>query len=348
MGLKSDKDHKYFGGRDLVRFTKLQARIQQGKWQEQFDAVKLCLMLMVNCVLTGLDERDFILIWQLSLVNDLDAFNAFSWGSYVYKYSIFGFKKAEQSRPPRYNVYEFVYALLVFAFEVIFTLAMQFATLREAEGFPHVRRSRTDRQRSGEGIMVLPGDRREHVRGGTRGHTYRSVREEKVCSSDRNRHEQHQELVRMIRALYGTSIEMHSDEPFDFDATWVTAQMRADNQQDCTVASDIIPQQDTAAVSHSETAHQDTTALSNSTLQDPTAGPEGAVESQHVPSASDTASLKPVPTISYTTLQDPVSTDTPRVQQVPVSVIVSSDTTVMYNGDSGNGDSAGSRLPIAD
>ncbi|KAK3183168.1 hypothetical protein Dsin_030454 [Dipteronia sinensis] len=71
---------RYFGGRDAVTFTKHQARIEQGQWQQQFDAVELCLLLMVNCVLTGLKERYCIPIWQLCLVDDIDAF---LWGLHV-------------------------------------------------------------------------------------------------------------------------------------------------------------------------------------------------------------------------------------------------------------------------
>ncbi|KAK3222672.1 hypothetical protein Dsin_009697 [Dipteronia sinensis] len=114
---------RYFGGRELVSFTELQARIEQGQCQEQFDAVKLCLLLMVNCVSTGLDERDFVPIWQMLLVDNLDVFNVFPWGSHVYKYFTFGFKKALHSRNERYNIYGFAYELLVSAFEIIPTLA---------------------------------------------------------------------------------------------------------------------------------------------------------------------------------------------------------------------------------
>ncbi|KAK2640504.1 hypothetical protein Ddye_028299 [Dipteronia dyeriana] len=84
--------HRCFGGRGAVTFAELKARIQQGQSQEQFDAVKLCLMYMVNCVLIRAEERKYVPIWQLRLVDDLDTFNAFPWGSHVYKYSIFGSK----------------------------------------------------------------------------------------------------------------------------------------------------------------------------------------------------------------------------------------------------------------
>ncbi|KAK3188825.1 hypothetical protein Dsin_028386 [Dipteronia sinensis] len=88
---------------------------------------------MVNCFLIGLDEREreFIPKWQLRLVDDLDAFNAFPWGSFVYKYSIYGFNNAlcclrelfeqrqeekgiGQHQKERYNIYGLTYALLMF------------------------------------------------------------------------------------------------------------------------------------------------------------------------------------------------------------------------------------------
>ncbi|KAK3205149.1 hypothetical protein Dsin_019195 [Dipteronia sinensis] len=36
--------HRYFSGRDVVTFAELEARIEQGQWQKEFDAVKLCVM----------------------------------------------------------------------------------------------------------------------------------------------------------------------------------------------------------------------------------------------------------------------------------------------------------------
>ncbi|KAK3198923.1 hypothetical protein Dsin_022338 [Dipteronia sinensis] len=117
----------------LCTFAKLEARIEQGQWQVQSDAVKLCLLYMLNCVLIGAEERNYVPIWQLHLIDDLDAFNAFPWGSHVYKHSIFGFKKVILSRPMRYNLYGLAYAILVFAFEVIPTLATKFLTPRVVE-----------------------------------------------------------------------------------------------------------------------------------------------------------------------------------------------------------------------
>ncbi|KAK2650354.1 hypothetical protein Ddye_017843 [Dipteronia dyeriana] len=101
-----------------------QTRVEYGQWQEKFNTVKLCLLLMLNCILIGLGERGFIPNWQLCLVDDLDAFSAFLWDSHAYKYSIYGFKRALHSQKKRYNLYGFTYALLVFALEVIPALAM--------------------------------------------------------------------------------------------------------------------------------------------------------------------------------------------------------------------------------
>ncbi|KAK3184928.1 hypothetical protein Dsin_032214 [Dipteronia sinensis] len=111
----TDVYDEYFGGRDVVTFSELEARSQQGQWEQPFDAVKLCLLLMVNCVIHRLDERHYIPIWQVRLVEDLDAFNAFPWGLYVYKTSIFAFKKALHKKKNRYNIFGFAYALLMFA-----------------------------------------------------------------------------------------------------------------------------------------------------------------------------------------------------------------------------------------
>ena len=42
----------------------------------------------------GFDERDKVPVWQFRLVEDLNAFDAFSWGAHVYRRSITGFKRA--------------------------------------------------------------------------------------------------------------------------------------------------------------------------------------------------------------------------------------------------------------
>ena len=74
----------------------------------------------------GVDERFKVPAWQFQLVEDLDTFDAFPWGAYVYTRSIFGYKHVLDS--PRkaalqarqgvhtvesYNIYGLAHALLV-------------------------------------------------------------------------------------------------------------------------------------------------------------------------------------------------------------------------------------------
>ncbi|KAK3193025.1 hypothetical protein Dsin_024335 [Dipteronia sinensis] len=148
---------RYFGGRDLITLEELQAMIQLGQWEQQYDVVKLCLVLLLNCFLIGLDEREFIPLWQLRLVEDLVSFEAFPWGSHVYKYSIYGFinalhgrrqrfekrqqkKGIENHKKERYSIFGFSYVLLIFSFEVIPELAREFATRRNVDPIPRILR----------------------------------------------------------------------------------------------------------------------------------------------------------------------------------------------------------------
>ncbi|KAK0587509.1 hypothetical protein LWI29_024062 [Acer saccharum] len=48
------------------------------------DMVKLALVLFLEMTLVGKDDRNAIQYWALQLVDDLDAFNKFPWGSFIY------------------------------------------------------------------------------------------------------------------------------------------------------------------------------------------------------------------------------------------------------------------------
>ncbi|KAK2658533.1 hypothetical protein Ddye_005066 [Dipteronia dyeriana] len=144
-----------FGGQNEIKIEELKERVQQGQWTEQFDVVKLCLLLLLHVFLIGGDERGSVPIWQVRLVDNLDGFDAFPWGCLVYSYSIYGFKTALSSRRGRfeqrlrikgkdkhpkekYNIWGFSYALLIFALEVIPALAKEFATRRNVDPFPRI------------------------------------------------------------------------------------------------------------------------------------------------------------------------------------------------------------------
>ncbi|KAK3224546.1 hypothetical protein Dsin_011571 [Dipteronia sinensis] len=68
---------RYFGGLDEVDYEQLRPVLRIGVFEQQYDAVKLCLLYMMNWILMGLDEREKIPVWQIYLVEDLDAFDAF-------------------------------------------------------------------------------------------------------------------------------------------------------------------------------------------------------------------------------------------------------------------------------
>ncbi|KAK3185015.1 hypothetical protein Dsin_032301 [Dipteronia sinensis] len=144
---------RYFNGVDEVDYEQLRAVLRIGAFEEQYNAVKLCLLYMLNWLLMGLDEREKIPLWQIRLVEDLDAFDAFPWGAQVYRQSIIGFKHALDGRRMRYerrqqekgadvhtvetyNIYGLAHALLVFAYEVIPELGTRFGTRRRIELSP--------------------------------------------------------------------------------------------------------------------------------------------------------------------------------------------------------------------
>ncbi|KAK2663700.1 hypothetical protein Ddye_002274 [Dipteronia dyeriana] len=48
------------------------------------DMVKLALVLFLEMTLVGKDDRNAIMYWALQLVDDLDTFNSFPWGTFLY------------------------------------------------------------------------------------------------------------------------------------------------------------------------------------------------------------------------------------------------------------------------
>ena len=99
--VENDIHEQYFQGRD-IEFEELRAVLRIGIFEEQYDAVKLCLLYMLNWILMGLDEREKVSLWQFRLVEDLDAFDAFPWGAYLYSRSINHFKQALVGRSKRF------------------------------------------------------------------------------------------------------------------------------------------------------------------------------------------------------------------------------------------------------
>ncbi|KAK0590188.1 hypothetical protein LWI29_023734 [Acer saccharum] len=107
------------------------------------DVVKLALILLLEMTLVGKDDRTSILYWALELVDDLEAFNKFPWGSFIYARTFhslstclhgrhdkfknkFTDDKLEENvdgpvrrKGEKYNVYGFLTAFQVWAVEAI-------------------------------------------------------------------------------------------------------------------------------------------------------------------------------------------------------------------------------------
>ncbi|KAK0574581.1 hypothetical protein LWI29_025759 [Acer saccharum] len=102
------------------------------------DMVKLALILLLEMTLVGKDDRNAILYWALELVDDLDAFNRFPWGSFIYARTFNslasclvgrddkfkdkfkeGVDAPSKRKVERYNVYGFLTAFQVWGIEAI-------------------------------------------------------------------------------------------------------------------------------------------------------------------------------------------------------------------------------------
>ncbi|KAK2635727.1 hypothetical protein Ddye_030519 [Dipteronia dyeriana] len=71
---------RYFPGADKVSLEDIRGVITVAEFGKGSDAVKLCLIYMLNWILMWVDERFKIPVWQFRLVEDLDTFDAFPWG----------------------------------------------------------------------------------------------------------------------------------------------------------------------------------------------------------------------------------------------------------------------------
>ncbi|KAK3219770.1 hypothetical protein Dsin_013740 [Dipteronia sinensis] len=98
------------------------------------DMVKLALILFLEMTLVGKDDRNVIQYWALQLVDDLDAFTNFPWGTFIYGRTFDSLstclvgrddKYKERLESPakrkaeKYNIYGFVTAFQVWAIEAI-------------------------------------------------------------------------------------------------------------------------------------------------------------------------------------------------------------------------------------
>ncbi|KAL5814626.1 hypothetical protein ACOSQ4_025267 [Xanthoceras sorbifolium] len=138
---KDDADRirqKYFKRAKKVTGIKLQSLFEHGLEEENDDddddVIKLALLLILEMTLLGKDLRTKVEYWAMKLVDNLEEFNRFSWGSYVYSRTFNSLSTCFKGRDQRFmtktkkdpshtaekiNLYGFVYAFQVWAIEVI-------------------------------------------------------------------------------------------------------------------------------------------------------------------------------------------------------------------------------------
>ncbi|KAK2660088.1 hypothetical protein Ddye_006621 [Dipteronia dyeriana] len=57
VAVENDIHQRYFPGHDEVSLDDLRVVLTRGEFQQAYDAVKLCLIYMLNWILMGVDER---------------------------------------------------------------------------------------------------------------------------------------------------------------------------------------------------------------------------------------------------------------------------------------------------
>ncbi|KAK1564557.1 hypothetical protein Q3G72_005743 [Acer saccharum] len=109
---------RYFGGHGGLLLQDVLSRFFSRSFKREGDALKMALVLFVNNILFGQDYRRQVTYWLMTLFEDIEAFNSFPWGHYVFKMTLHyirsGFKVPEPLGPTRrYNLYGFVWGVQV-------------------------------------------------------------------------------------------------------------------------------------------------------------------------------------------------------------------------------------------
>ncbi|KAL5761043.1 hypothetical protein ACOSQ2_019881 [Xanthoceras sorbifolium] len=127
---------KYFKGAKKVTGTKLQSLFErmEEEHDDDDDMIKLALLLILEMTLLGKDLRTKVEYWAMKLVDNLEEFNRFPWGSFVYSRTFNSLSTCCKGRDQKFmekaqkdpshtaekiNLYGFVYAFQVWAIEAI-------------------------------------------------------------------------------------------------------------------------------------------------------------------------------------------------------------------------------------
>ncbi|KAK2645729.1 hypothetical protein Ddye_020924 [Dipteronia dyeriana] len=94
---------RYFGGDENVQLKHVWEKFMGGQFEQPKDGLKMTLVLIANNVLFGQDLRRTVSLWLFALVEDLESFNSFPWGSYVYMMTIHYLRQGPQFVPFNYD-----------------------------------------------------------------------------------------------------------------------------------------------------------------------------------------------------------------------------------------------------
>ncbi|KAK2642032.1 hypothetical protein Ddye_023795 [Dipteronia dyeriana] len=239
--VENDIHHLYFPRVNEVSLEEIRVVVTVGEFGKVYDAVNLFLIYMLNWILMGLDERFKIPVWQFRLGEDLDTFNAFPWGSHVYRHSIYSFKYAFEERRDRfelrqqekgahvhivetYNIYGLSYAILIFAFKVIPDLGQQFSTQRVTDLSPRILKWELTKQPRGKKLakifkaMASWEDLLNDVSEAFRKSEEDQKRQhlelvDMIQKSDEDRQQQYRVLLDTIQGLQGSTTYTQRDGP---------------------------------------------------------------------------------------------------------------------------------------
>ena len=75
---------KYFYKDENINLVRVWEKFLTGQFDKPKEGLKMTLLLIANMILFGRDPRKKVTMWLFELVEDLDSFNSFAWGSYVF------------------------------------------------------------------------------------------------------------------------------------------------------------------------------------------------------------------------------------------------------------------------
>ncbi|KAK2661752.1 hypothetical protein Ddye_000326 [Dipteronia dyeriana] len=133
-----------------LKLSTVYNRFVAGNFLEADDSLKMALFLIANNVLFGQPFDKKVTPWLFNFVDDLEAFNGFAWGHYVFKMTLHYLRHGFRSRNStkgfgkvRYRLYGFLWAVevsfQVWAMEVVDNLIDGFG-MRLQDTLPRMRR----------------------------------------------------------------------------------------------------------------------------------------------------------------------------------------------------------------